>query len=116
MSEVEKPRRKPGLMCPLHKRDVSKVCHQCELYIAIGLVDPATGGTVQDWGCALKQAVRITHDLGFVMTGVQQAVESFRNAALDGRPSRLAASGDRGGPRINGARILADEPAKMIEG
>lgn len=50
---TEKPRAKPGMTCPLWKRDMSKVCHTCEWWTQLRGTNPQ-GGEIDEWGCAIK--------------------------------------------------------------
>ncbi len=54
MSNTEKPRRTAGTVCPLHRKDVSKVCHTCEWYLLVRGSNPQTGDQIDEWGCAIS--------------------------------------------------------------
>lgn len=76
---TKKPQRNPGTECPLYKKDVSKVCHNCEWYMALRGTNKNTGQEVDDWGCAvvwnliaLIENAQMTREMG-------GALESLRN-------------------------------------
>ncbi len=53
MANTEKPRRNPGTVCPLHRKDVSKVCHTCDWYTRLIGKHPQTNEQIDEWGCAI---------------------------------------------------------------
>ncbi len=81
---AQRPIAQKGDVCPLHRTDVSKVCHRCPLYTQLRGADPQTGKDVDQWMCALAS-------LPMLLVGVMQkedqtgtAVESFRNEVVKG--------------------------------
>jgi hypothetical protein len=73
------PRADEGLICPLHKKDMSEVCHKCPWWYRIRGNNSNTGEEVDDWRCALSWLPML------LIEGAQQsrqtgaAVESMRN-------------------------------------
>lgn len=61
-----KPIAPSGMVCPLHRRDVSEVCHTCAFYgsLPVGFPAPAVEGqppkVAMEWACALVHAVRVS--------------------------------------------------------
>lgn len=82
-NETEKPRRKPGMLCPLWRRDVSEVCHNCDWYSAIPMGRTDDQGKVTDlhprWGCTATHLLQVFRDWGTILDGVQKATESRGN-------------------------------------
>lgn len=104
---MKKPQRDPGLTCPLHRKDVSKVCHTCDWYMQLRGVHPQTGEPVDEWGCAIAFLV-ITNIEGAQMsrqTGA--AVESFRNEMARQNQNMLALV-------MNGVGVLSLEHDKNV--
>lgn len=42
------------LTCPLHKKDVAKVCPSCPWYTELRGTNPNTGEPIDEWGCAIS--------------------------------------------------------------
>lgn len=82
--ETQKPRRAPGVTCPLWRKDVSKVCHTCDMWepLLVGVkVEGRLQGETDLWACTIKHQTFLMRDLIKSVDGVQQATESFRNHA-----------------------------------
>ncbi len=77
--ETEKPRRKSGTICPFMNKDVSKVCHNCELYIQVKGIHPQTGETIDHWGCSISFLPMLMIENSKMQRETGAAVESFRN-------------------------------------
>jgi hypothetical protein len=117
MTETEKPRRKPGLTCPLRGgKDVSKVCHTCELYVNLKGKDPHSEGTLDNWGCAWSfvPVLLVENTQMEIQTGA--AVESMRNEAAKAARRQnnalaglaaLLTSGDARPGIMNGGPLIA---------
>lgn len=84
MREQGKPQAPRGMICPLLRKDVSKVCHNCELYQVIRF-DVMQGAEAvrgpEVWGCAYNHALLYQRDMIGGLRGSQAATESFRNTA-----------------------------------
>lgn len=76
------PMADEGRICPLHKADMSTVCHKCPMWTQIRGTNPNTGQPVDDWNCSLAWLPML------LIEGAQQsrqagaAIESFRNEAV----------------------------------
>lgn len=117
MNEVENPRRKPGAMCPLWRKDVSEVCHNCDWYRPLPLEQILPDGSKRDllpeWGCTMTHLLKVSRDLMGGLDGTQQAVESFRNNVATANNLSLALQ------VREGRQLLAEErrePPKLING
>lgn len=73
------PHAEAGLICPLHKEDMSKVCHTCPLWIMIRGLDKNTGKEVDEWGCTLRWLPAMMIENARMQQETGAAVESFRN-------------------------------------
>ena len=73
------PPADPGMICPLHKRDVSKVCHKCPWYVSLRMTNPNTGKDIDEWGCAIAWGPVLAVEVSQKTNSVGRAVESFRN-------------------------------------
>ena len=80
MNEI--PHAKKGLICPLHRKDMSKVCHVCPLWIQIRGKDPNTGDSKDQWNCSLAWLPMLLIENSQVNRGTGAAIESFRNEAV----------------------------------
>lgn len=108
MTGTEKPRRLPGSYCPLWRKDVSKVCHTCELYTALPVTErgnPANEFT--NWGCAFNHALTISRDFGAIADGTQKATEQLRNYIAKGVGAMTGAIAQRNGSTL----IENDDPS-----
>ena len=89
---LEKPRRPPGACCPFWRRDVSKVCHTCDMWepLPVALkVDGQMQQATDMWACTLKHQTFLLRDLIKSVDGVQQATETFRNQAWNESQANL---------------------------
>lgn len=89
MSNTDKPPRKKGLKCPFFKKDVSEVCHRCELYGKITGMDPQTGEQLDEWGCTftflpklLIEASAQTRQAAASTDKVATEIDRFRGAMV----------------------------------
>lgn len=76
---VQRPHADPGQVCPLHKKDMSKVCHTCPWWQHLQGSHPQTGEHIDQWSCAIAWLPMLMVELRAGMNGTQAAVESFRN-------------------------------------
>ena len=74
-----KPIADPGMMCPLQRQDVSKVCHKCEWYIQLRGAHPQTGEAMDKWGCSIAFLPILMIENAQQSRQAGAAVESFRN-------------------------------------
>lgn len=95
MPSTGKPHAAKGEICPLHRRDVSKVCHTCPLWGHIRGQDPNTGAAVDEWRCALAWLPPLLIEVAQQSRQTGAAVESFRNEMV----------------KLNGGAVLIDSAA-----
>jgi len=48
-----KPAGPKGMTCPFHRRDMSRVCSTCPMWVSIKGTNPQTGVEVDQWECAI---------------------------------------------------------------
>jgi hypothetical protein len=85
MVDTEKPRAKPGLKCPLWRKDAAKVCHTCMFWEPIPVQQMIDGQlrSFERWSCTVLHATFVMRDVLTSLDGVQKSQESFRNTAWD---------------------------------
>jgi len=81
MSKI--PHADPGMVCPMHKKDVSKVCHTCPWYTQLRGKNPQTQAEVDDWGCAIAWLPILAIETSQRANQTAGAVESFRNQMVE---------------------------------
>ena len=47
------PHAGKGLICPLHKKDMSQVCHKCPWWTQIRGKNPQSAEMMDHWSCAI---------------------------------------------------------------
>lgn len=68
-----------GYVCPLHRKDMSKVCHKCPLWVQLRGKDPQSNQEIDQWNCSLAILPKLLIENAQVGRGTGAAVESFRN-------------------------------------
>jgi hypothetical protein len=78
------PHAEHGPVCPLHKEDVSNVCHKCPWWSRVIGKNPQSDEMIDDWRCAIALLPML------LIEGAQQtrqagaAVETLRNEMVAG--------------------------------
>lgn len=88
-----------GLVCPLHKKDVSKVCHKCPFWIHIRGTDANTGDPIDDWRCAVGWLPMLLIENSQQARQAGAAVESMRNEIVG---------------RMDNPPALRDQPVRRL--
>jgi hypothetical protein len=73
------PHADAGLVCPLHKKDVSQVCHKCPLWVQIRGKHPQSDQEIDEWRCSLAWLPFLMIENSQMQRQTGAAVESFRN-------------------------------------
>jgi hypothetical protein len=73
------PHANKGLICPLHKQDMSKVCHKCPLWTQVRGKNPQNGEDIDHWNCAIAWLPMMLVENSQMQRQTGAAVESFRN-------------------------------------
>lgn len=76
---AQTPRANEGLICPLHKMDMSEVCHKCPWWVHLRGTNPQGGGEVDEWGCTVSFLPMLLVETAQQSRQTGAAVESFRN-------------------------------------
>lgn len=76
---MQRPIATAGTTCPLHKKDVSKVCHKCEWYTHVAGKHPQTEEMINRWGCTLTWLPMLLINTAQEVRQGAAATESFRN-------------------------------------
>lgn len=71
-----------GAICPLHKKDMSEVCHTCPWWTKVVGKNPQSEEMVDDWRCAIALLPMLLIENAQVTRQGNAAVESFRNGFL----------------------------------
>ena len=67
------------LVCPFHRKRMSKVCSTCPMWIAIRGIDPNSGEEVDGMNCAISWGPMLMIENSQQQKQTTAAVESFRN-------------------------------------
>jgi hypothetical protein len=73
------PHARKGKMCPLNKRDMSEVCHECGWWLGIQWTDPASGEFRQKWNCAMVTNSLTNIDVTRSMSQVAASTDKCTN-------------------------------------
>ena len=76
---VQIPRANYGLVCPLHKKDMSEVCHTCPFWTYIRGSNPNTGDAIDEWRCAIAWLPLLLVENSQQSRQSGAAIESMRN-------------------------------------
>ncbi len=79
MQSNQPPQAAFGRICPLHRKDVSKVCHKCPWWVEIQGMHPQTGDRIDSYACAIAWGPLLLVDAARQSASAGAAVESFRN-------------------------------------
>lgn len=72
-----------GLICPLHNKDVSKVCNKCPWWTQVRGTNPNNGEPVDKWACAIAWLPMLMIENSQQQRQTGAAVESFRNEMVE---------------------------------
>jgi hypothetical protein len=76
------PHADKGMVCPLHRVDMSKVCHNCPLWLMVRGKHPQTNADIDGWNCALAWLPVLMIENSQQQRSTSAAVESFRNEVV----------------------------------
>lgn len=68
-----------GKICPLHKKDMSEVCHTCPWWTNLRGNHPQTGQHIEEWSCAVSFLPVLLVENAQESRQTGAAVETFRN-------------------------------------
>jgi hypothetical protein len=81
--ETQRPPAAPGMICPLHRKDMAEVCHCCPLWIKIRGKHPQSSAEIEEWNCALAWLPVLLIENAQMARQTGAAVESFRNEMVE---------------------------------
>ena len=73
------PHAVEGQVCPLHRQDVSLVCHKCPWWTRIIGKHPQSEEMVDNWHCAISVLPMLLVENAQVSSGTTAAMETIRN-------------------------------------
>ena len=86
------PHAEAGQMCPLHKQDVSEVCHKCPWFTRIMGKHPQSEEMVDNWHCAIALLPLLLVDNTQVNRGTVAAMETIRNDVVASATEMISAT------------------------
>src|ERR1700690_1856044 len=90
MVATERPRAAKGLNCPLHKKDMSLVCHKCPWWTHLQGTNPNSGDKVNEWSCAISWLPMMLVENSQQTRQAGAAIETFRNVVAKGAETIVA--------------------------
>jgi hypothetical protein len=88
--EVEKPRAKSDMKCPLWQKPMKSVCHTCEWWKHIRGKHPQGEEAIDHWGCAIAWLPVLMIENSQMQRHTGAAVESFRNEMVKANSGAIA--------------------------
>lgn len=85
------PHGDEGMICPLHKADMSTVCHKCPWWTHVRGKNPQNEELIDDWRCAVAMLPMLMLETSQQVRQVGAATESFRNEVVKGVTGALYA-------------------------
>ena len=95
------PHAEAGQICPLHKQDVSEVCHRCPWFTRVRGKDPQSEEMIDDWRCAVALLPTLLVENAQMTRQGNATMETFRNGVVAG----IIQAVDSAERRISDARI-----------
>jgi hypothetical protein len=78
------PHAEKGAICPLHKKDVSTVCHKCPWWTRLIGKNPQSEEMIDDWRCAIAMIPMLLVENSQMQRQTKASVETFRNGMISG--------------------------------
>ncbi|MGY3130128.1 hypothetical protein ACVWZM_000810 [Bradyrhizobium sp. USDA 4501] len=78
------PHADEGSICPLHKQDMSEVCHKCPWWCRVVGKNPQSEETIDDWRCAVALLPMLLIENAQMQRQTGAAMETFRNGMVAG--------------------------------
>jgi hypothetical protein len=101
-----RPHAPPGMVCPLHRKDMSKVCHKCPLWTQLRGTHPQNGSEVDEWACSLSWLPMLLIENAKEVRQGAAATESFRNEMVQGTQLLLDAARERSQERVQLLEVM----------
>ena len=96
------PHAEPGPICPLHKVDVSKVCHKCPWWTRVLGKNPQSEEMIDHWQCAIALLPMLLVENAQQSRATGAAMESFRNGMVSGVIEAVGAAASQAQRRLSG--------------
>lgn len=80
---MNKPIASKGHVCPLHRKDMSKVCHTCPWWVLVRGKHPQTEQPLDHWDCSIAWMPILLIENSQMQRQTGAAVESFRNKMVE---------------------------------
>ena len=77
------PHAEEGLVCPLHQKDMSTVCHKCPWWMQVRGKNPQGEDMIDEWRCAVALLPLLLIENAQVARGTVQAMEMLRNGVVE---------------------------------
>ena len=81
---MQVPHAMEGQVCPLHRQDVSKVCHKCPWWTRVVGKNPQSEEMVDNWHCAIALLPMLLVENAQMTRQTTAAMETFRNGVIGG--------------------------------
>jgi len=78
------PHADEGLICPLHQKDMSEVCHKCPWWSRVVGKNPQSEEIIDDWRCAVALLPMLLMENAQMQRHTAAAMETFRNGMISG--------------------------------
>lgn len=98
------PHADGGAICPLHKADMSTVCHTCPWWTLIRGKHPQSEELIDDWRCAVAVLPVLLIENAQMQRQTGAAVETFRNEVIAGVVEAVGAAAEKAGRLIDAHR------------
>jgi len=77
------PHADEGPVCPLHRKDVSLVCHKCPWWSLVRGKNPQSEELIDDWRCAIALLPMLMIENSQMQRQTGAAVETLRNGIVE---------------------------------
>ena len=95
------PHADEGVVCPLHKTDMSEVCHKCPWWTLVRGKNPQSDEMIEDWRCAVALLPLLLIENAQMQRQTGAAVESFRNGMVAGVVEAVGVAAESAGRLID---------------
>jgi len=95
------PRAGKGIVCPLHRKDCSTVCHKCPWWTKVTGKNPQSEEMIDDWRCAVALLPMLLIEGAQMTRQAGAAVESMRNELVVGVVEAVGAAAENAGRLID---------------
>jgi hypothetical protein len=96
------PHAAEGQICPLHKKDVSQVCHTCPWWTRIIGKNPQSEEMIDNWHCAIAVLPLLLVENAQVSRSTTSALESMRNDVMASTTDAISLAIQMGNTRLLG--------------